>query len=316
MERDALVQKKLESMVDLNDVALFVNVVRAGSFAEVGRRLGIPSSTVSRRIQQLEQGIGVRLMQRSTRRLALTDAGRTYFSECAAQVDALTQSTQQLAGDSGAPVGRVRVAAPADFFNWFPPAAIAEFLRRHPGLRLEFELNDSRADLLGEGIDVAVRAGEMVEPTLVARQIGWGRGTMVASPTYLAERGVPTSVQELSRHECITAPSRGIPPTRWRLGGGDEQLVSGRFQASTAQAQLGAALAGMGIALLPAQMVSSHLRDGRLREVLHGHAPAAVGVYIVYLSRQHLPRAVRVFTEFFVAAMLEAGMISLDSPPE
>jgi LysR family transcriptional regulator AphB len=312
VEWDALVQIWTQSMMDLNDIALFVYVVRAGSFAEAGRRLGIPPSTGSRRIQQLERRLGVRLMQRSTRRLALTDAGHSFFAQCAEQVDALTQSAQQLVDISKSPTGKVRVAAPVDFFNWFPIDLIAKFLVEHPGVRLEFELNDARADLLGDGIDVAFRAGKMIEPTLVARQIGWSRATMVASPAYLAAHGTPTSPQELSVHDCITQPTRAGASVTWRLDGPDgsaELSVSGRFQANTAQAQLGAAVAGLGIALLPTLLTAAHVRKGQLQEVLPGLGLEDMGVYFVYLSRRQIPRAVSAFTEFATATMLERGMI-------
>lgn len=298
--------------MDLNDIALFVHVVRSGSFAEAGRRLGIPPSTGSRRIQQLERALGVRLLQRSTRRLALTDAGHLFFTQCAEQVDALTQSAQQLVDTSKSPSGRVRVAAGADFFNWFPPDQIAGFLTAHPGVRLEFELSDARADLLGDGIDVAFRAGKLDEPTLVARQIGRVRWTMVASPTYLAARGVPSSPEALSGHDCIAQPARTGASVFWQLDGshaGAEIPVSGRFQVNTLQAQLGAALAGLGIALLPALTTATHIREGRLREVLPGHGQRDVAVYFVYPSRRHIPRAVTAFTDFATAVMLERGMI-------
>ena len=205
-------------MLDLNDIALFVQVVRAGSFAAAARRLGIPANTASRRIQQLEQQLGLRLMQRSTRRLTLTDAGATFYARCADQVEALAEAAQELGEGSQIPSGKVRVAAPADFFNWFLMNWIAEFLAAHPRVRLEFVLSDARADLIGEGIDVAIRGGKVLEPTLVARRVGTSRSTLVASPAYLAERGTPESVEALSGHDCIAVP-RASGRTVWRLDG-------------------------------------------------------------------------------------------------
>jgi DNA-binding transcriptional LysR family regulator len=316
VEWDVLVQKWMESMIELDDIALFVDVVRAGSFAEAGRRLGIPPSTGSRRIQQLERRLGVRLMQRSTRRLALTDAGHTFFTRCAEQVDALTQSAQELIDASKSPAGKVRVAVPVDFFSWFPLELIAKFLADHPGVRLEFELSDTRADLLRDGIDVALRAGKIVEPTLVARQIASGRLTMVASPAYLAAHGTPTLPQDLSVHDCITQPTRTGAPTTWRLDGPDgstELPVNGRFQANTTQAQLGAAVAGLGIALLPTLMTDPYIQQGELREILPGHGLEDVGVYFVYLSRKQIPRAVSAFTEFAMTTMLERKLTPASS---
>ncbi|UUZ75261.1 LysR family transcriptional regulator [Polaromonas sp. P1(28)-13] len=215
-------------MLDLNDVALFVHVVRAGSFAEAARRLGMPPNTASRRVQALEKHLGVRLMQRSTRKLTLTDAGRTFYGGCAEQVEALAQSAQELADGSQLPKGTVRVAAPADFFSFFLMDWIAEFLAAHPLIRIEFVLSDARADLIGEGIDVAFRTGKILEPNVVARHIGTGRATLVASSTYLAARGTPDTLQALSEHECITL----VQPTgrvSWRLDGPDgaEEIAVG-----------------------------------------------------------------------------------------
>jgi len=297
--------------MDLNDIALFVQVVRAGSFAEAGRRLGLPPSTASRRLQGLEAALGARLLQRSTRRLALTDAGRAFYAECAHQVDALAQAAGQMKEAASEPVGRVRVGAPADFFNWFPAERVAQFLARHPRVRLEFELDDARADLLGQGIDVALRAGVELEPTLVAQQLGWSRVALVASPAYLAARGTPSTPRELAAHDCITRPARGGGRATWRLVGPRSTVpveVDGPFQANHASAQLGAAVAGLGIALLPAELCAPHVAAGRLQVVLPGHGLGPIGVYLVYLSRRQLPRAVAAFVDFAKAAILELGL--------
>jgi DNA-binding transcriptional LysR family regulator len=298
-------------MLDLNDVALFVQVVRAGSFAAAARRLGMPANSASRRIQQLEQQLGLRLMQRSTRKLTLTDAGATLYARCADQVEALTEAAQDLGEGSQVPSGKVRVAAPADFFNIFRMELIAEFLAAHPKVRLEFVLSDERADLIEQGIDVAIRAGKVLEPNLVARRIGTGRVTLVASPAYLAARGMPESVQALSSHDCVTLPSTSGRIV-WRLDGPEgasETQVGGRISANTAQAMLEAVLAGLGVGLLPAVMTSAHVREGELIEVLPDHSVEGIEAYLVYLSRRQLPRAVSAFIEFMVAKMVGEGLV-------
>src|SRR5476649_2230812 len=260
-------------MVDLNDVALFVQVVEAGSFAEAARRAGMPSNTASRRIHQLEEQLGLRLLHRSTRKLTLTDAGESFYARCAREVEALSAAAVELADGSQMPSGKVRVAAAADFFNWFHMEWVTEFLEAHPKVRLEFVLNDARADLVAEGIDVALRAGKVSEPTLVARRIGSNRAFMVASPSYLAARGAPTSIDDLGLHDCLVVPpatGRSI----WRLDGPDgstEVQVNGRFCANAAHVLLKASVAGLGIVLLPEMMTASYLRSGQLVEVLPGH---------------------------------------------
>lgn len=298
-------------MLDLNDVALFVQVVRAGSFAAAARRLGMPANSASRRIQQLEQQLGLRLMQRSTRKLTLTDAGATFYERCADQVEALSEAAEELGEGSHVPSGRVRVAAPADFFNIFRMELIAEFLAAHPKVRLEFVLSDERADLIEQGIDVAIRAGKVLEPTWVARRIGTGRVTLVASPAYVAARGMPDSVQALASHDCVTLPSSS-GRTVWRLDGPDglsETQVAGRFSANTAGAMLEAVFAGLGIGLLPAVMTLPYVRAGELIEVLPDHSVEGIEAYLVYLSRRQLPRAVSTFIEFMVTKMIGEGLV-------
>jgi LysR family transcriptional regulator AphB len=307
-------------MVDLNYVALFVQVVRAGSFALAARRAGMPANTASRRIQQLEQELGLRLLHRSTRRLTLTDAGEAFYARCADQVEELAEAAQELAEGSQSPSGKVRVAAAADFFNWFQMAWIDEFLAAHPKVRLEFVLSDSRADLVAESIDVAIRAGKVLEPTLIARRIGTSRTALVASPEYLAARGVPQTAADLSAHDCIAMPVAS-GRTVWRLEspqGSVEAQVTGRFYANSAQVHLKAALAGLGIALLPDLMTSPHVRAGKLTEVLADLGGTSIDVYLVYLSRRQLPRAVSTFIEFAMTKMVAEGLVGLpaiDRPP-
>lgn len=298
--------------MDLNDIALFVNVVRAGSFAEAGRRLGIPPSTASRRIQALEAILGARLMQRTTRRLVLTDAGRNLFAESADQIDALIRAAGQ-AGEGGNEVaGRVRIAVPADFFTWFPAQELARFAAEFPRIRLEFELDDARVDLLGQGIDLALRSADQ-DPMLIARKIGTSHTILVASPRYLARRGTPAAPGDLGSHDCISSPSRGGPRTKWQLlgpqGGPTLVEVDGPFQANTAAAQLSGALAGLGIALLPAPLTSAHIAAGRLQEVLPGYGSGAVGVHFVYLSRRQLPRAVSAFLDFATTTIKKLNLL-------
>ncbi len=298
-------------MVDLNDVALFVQVVAAGSFAEAARRAGMPSNTASRRIQQLEEQLGLRLFHRSTRKLTLTDAGEAFYARCASEVEALSAAASELSEGSQLPSGKVRVAAAADFFNWFQMDWVTEFLEAYPKVRLEFVLNDARADLVAEGIDVALRAGKVSEPTFVARRIGSNRAFMVASPAYLAARGAPTSVDELALHDCLTAP----PPTGrtfWRLEGPDgptEVQVTGRVCANAAHVLLKASVSGLGIVLLPDMMTASYLRSGQLVQVLPGYDVKGLDIYLVYLSRRQLPRAVSAFIEFAKAKIVSTGLV-------
>ena len=303
-------------MLDLNDIALFVHVVRAGSFAAAARRLGIPSNTVSRRIQGLEQQLGVRLLQRTTRRLTLTASGESLYARSADQIGALVDAAREVGEASQQPSGKVRVAAPADFFRWFQVAWVADFLAEHPKVRLEFFLSDDEVNLMDRGIDVAFREGPISDSTLVAKLIGMLHFSLVASPGYVNEHGMPQTLAELRTHDCTvmpTAPGRAS----WTLSGphGEENVdVSGRFHANTMQVVLEAALTGLGIALLPTSLTSPYVRSGELAQVLPQYGTDILGFYVVYPSRRQLPRAVSALIDFTIIRMRDGGLV--DPIPE
>jgi DNA-binding transcriptional LysR family regulator len=271
-------------MLDLNDVALFVQVVRNGSFAQAARQLGMPSNTLSRRVQQLEAQLGTRLLQRSTRKLTLTHAGQVFHDQCCGAVDGLFGAGQQLMTANQEPSGVVRIAAMADFFDFFPMQWVADFLQAHPRVQLDFVLSDARADLIADRIDIAFRGGILQDSGYVGRQlIAAGNEGLVASPQY---------------HDAV---SFGHPSgiTTWRLSGldGVEQdvQITSRFNGNTAQALRRATLAGLGIALLPSAMSQMDLQAGRLVSLLPDYYRAGYGLHVLYPSRQHLPLAVSAF---------------------
>jgi DNA-binding transcriptional LysR family regulator len=292
-------------MVDLNDVRMFVQVVRAHSFAEAARRLGVPPNTLSRRIRELESGLDTRLMQRSTRKLTLTTAGQAFFDRCAPAVDGVLEAGKDLVNGSDTPGGSVRIAAPADFLDFFNIAWVAEFLSQHPRVRLDFVLNDARADLLDEDIDVAFRGGSLQDLRSVFRQITSQHFNLVASPDYLAARGHPKTLQELAQHDCLIVSTRQSRVT-WTLqgpSGAEDVEVSGRFSANSVRILMKGCLSGLGVALLPAMMVSADLRSGRLIHVLQTYRRDGADLNIVLPSRQHIPTAVSAFVEFAVSKL-------------
>ena len=287
-------------MLDLNDIAMFVQVVRHGSFAGAARKLGLPPNTVSRRIQQLEAQLGTRLMQRSTRKLTLTSAGQAFHERCAGAVDGLVGAGQELMTGSREPSGLIRVAATADFFDFFPMEWVADFLAAHPLVRVDFVLSDAKADLIAEQIDIAFRGGELPDSGYIARKLlNALTDGMVASPAYLAARGAPANLQDLAaNHDCVTSPHPS-GRTIWRMAGPDgvqeEVQVSGRFSGNTAQALRKAAIAGLGVALLPPTMARIDVRAGRLVPVLPQYQRTGQGLSVLYPSRKHLPLAVSAF---------------------
>ena len=297
-------------MIDLNDIAMFVQVVHCGSFAEAARRLGMPPNTVSRRIQQLETRLGTRLLQRSTRKLTLTSAGQGFHERCVGAVDDLLEAGQDLITGSSEPSGRVRVAAPADFFDFFEMAWVSEFLTAYPRVRLDFVLSDAKADLIAEQIDVAFRGGPLRDSGYVGRQILDPRSVgMVASPDYLAARGSPRTLQDLASHDCVISAHPGGHAT-WHLIGpkGEEEIqVTGRFSGNTAQSLRKAAVAGLGIALLPPLMAKLEVDAGVLVPVLPQYQPNGYGLNVLYPSRRQLPLAVSAFIDLVIEKLNASG---------
>jgi DNA-binding transcriptional LysR family regulator len=301
-------------VLDLNEVRMFVQVVRARSFAEAARRMGLPATTLSRRVKQLEAGLDTRLLQRSTRKLTLTPAGTAFFERCAPAVDGVLDAGKDLLGGSQTASGLVRVAAPVDFVDIFRIEWVAQFLGMHPKVRLDFVLNDARADLIAEAIDVAFRGGTNPELQPVYRQISSQSFILVASPDYLGSRGTPHTLQALAQHDCLTASGhRGL--VTWALrgpSGNEEVKVMGRFSANSARVLLRSCLSGFGVALLPSMLISPDVHAGRLVRVLPDYARSGADLNVVLPSSQQIPTAVSAFIEFATEKL--QSMIAQQAP--
>lgn len=276
---------------------MFVSVVEAGSFAEAARRLGVPPNTLSRRIQWLERRLAVRLMQRSTRKLCLTDAGRRFFEKCSGSVREISLAGKQMVENTEVPAGSFRIATPTGFFNsrW-----VSEFLAEHDQVKFEFTLSDVSIDLIAEGIDLAFREGRLPDSSLVARKIDSAYGILVASPCYLRARGMPCGLESLSHHDCIIM-SPSIARSGWSLTGPKgcvEISPRGRLSVNTHQAMISTAMTGAGIALVPAMLAVDLLQEGRLVHVLPEYRRENVGLYAVFPSRHHAPLAISLFVDF------------------
>jgi DNA-binding transcriptional LysR family regulator len=287
-------------ILDLNEVRMFVQVVRARSFAEASRRLGVPSNTLSRRVRQLETALDTRLMQRSTRKLTLTAAGSAFFERCAPAVDGVLEAGKDLTDASQIPSGTVRVAAPADFLDFFNIEWVSEFLAMHRKVHLDFVLSDARADLIEEGIDVAFRGGIVADGQWVFRRLMTQSFVLVAGPSYVQTRGLPKNLRSLDQHDCLTVSGRSTGAT-WILegpNGGEEIKVGGRFRANSARTLLNGCLSGLGIALLPSILVVPHFGAGRLVHVLPDYRRAGADLNVILPSSQQIPTAVSAFVEF------------------
>jgi DNA-binding transcriptional LysR family regulator len=297
-------------MLDLNNVVIFVEVVRQGSFAAAARQLDVPANTLSRRVQQLEGRIGTRLMHRSTRQLSLTDAGKSFYERCVGQVDGLMEAGREAMMGSEQACGLIRVGVPADFFDCFKMAWVAEFLAQHPHVRLDFVVSDGKSELIAERIDVAFREGVLEDSAYVGRQlVAPNRMRLVASPRYLGAFGMPSSPEELQSHHAVSVPQAG-GYVSWPLTTDGQQAMRIRMpirvSGNTVQTLRSAAVEGLGIALLPPQTVKAELETGRLVGVLEDHWSLGRGLSVLYPSRKHLPLAVSKFIDLAAARLSHA----------
>lgn len=290
---------------DLNDVAVFNEVVASGSLSAAGRRLGLPPSAVSRRLARLEERLGVRLVHRTTRKLGLTDEGRIYHEQTGGISRALDRAERALAEMSADPRGVVRVTTPPDDSAVMWPV-FEEFLERYPEVGLDLIQVGRYVDLVDEGVDVAVRSGPPPDSTqLSARKLVESRMLLVASPTYLERRGTPQTPADLADHDCLVADWASPQPT-WSLRGADGRVdripVSGRVRVTGLGIAWRAALAHHGIAVGIDVYCAQHLARGSLVEVLPGAMGGRGPVWAISPVRRHRSPAVRAMVDHLAEA--------------
>ncbi|CAB3962378.1 MULTISPECIES: LysR family transcriptional regulator [Burkholderia] len=296
-------------MLDLNDLALFVQVVRAGSFSEAARRLRMPANTLSRRIDQLEGQLGTRLLHRSTRKLAPSTEGQALFERYAPALDRIFE-IERLHADGQEPSGTVRVTAMAGLFEIFRLEWLAEFYVRYPQISIDFLLDDTPSDLIGERIDLALRMGIETGGSFRVRRIAPGTMILAASPAYLERRAAPRTPRELADHDCLTVSGRQ-GRSMWRLQGprGTQEIsIDSRFSVNDMRVVVQACIAGLGVALLPQLLAEPAIEQGKLVRVLPAYRRSSsdLGLQLVYTSRPPLPPAVTVFADFLLEKLGEA----------
>lgn len=290
-------------MIDLNDLAMFVQVIRAGSFSEAARRLGMPANTLSRRIDQFEGQLGTRLLHRSTRKLAPSAEGQTLFERYAPIIDQLIE-IEHLHADTQIPSGSVRVTAMAGLFEIFRIEWLVEFYARYPNINIDFLLDDTVTDLIAERIDLALRMGVETGTGFKVRRLAPSSMILAASPSYLKRRSAPRTLRELAEHDCLTISNRQ-GRTTWRLQGprgSQEVAVNSRFAVNDMRVLMQACIAGLGVALLPQLMAEPLVAEGKLLHVLPSYRRTSTGhgLQLVYTSRPPIPPAVTVFAEFLL----------------
>lgn len=296
---------------DANDLLIFSRVAEAGSFSRAAVRIGLPKSTVSRRIALLEDRLGERLMLRTTRRLTLTEFG-TQLLEHARQVAAEVDAVRALSAHRQArPSGRLRVSMPSDFANLLLTDMLAAFVALHPGVSLELDLSPRRVDLLGENFDLAVRMGALPDDSLLAaRRIALLPSGLYAAPAYLAERGEPASPDELAQHDALRLLSIGGEAMGWTLLRGNarwEGVAPGRASANSPELLIRMARAGAGIAAVPDAFAAPDVRQGALRRVLADWCLPAHTAWAVFPGRRLMPAKTRAFIDMLETALASPG---------
>ncbi len=292
--------KETLSMDLLAGMAVFARVVEAGGISAAARDLGLSKSAVSKQLSGLEDRLGARLLQRTTRRMSLTEAGAGFLEHCRRVVAEAEAAEAAMGALQAEPRGVLRVNAPMTFGTMHLAAAIPDFLAQYPQVSVDLALNDRLVDLLDEGYDVAVRIAKLADSSLVARKLAPARRVMVAAPSYLDRRGRPATLAEIAQHDtlCYTYVSAA---EEWRFQGlnGDESVrVQGRLRANNGEVLLAACLAGSGIAALPTFISGPSLRAGTLVRVLPQYENPDIAIHAVWPGTRHLTAKVRAFVDF------------------
>lgn len=289
-------------MDQLSAMRAFVSVVESGGFSSAARRLDVSKAQVSKQLAQLEEHLGVRLLHRTTRRVTTTSSGQAYFEQCRPLLNELSELDDAVQSNHSSPRGELRVTAPTTFAELHLMPAIAEFARRFDAVRVTLDLSDRFVNLVEERIDVAIRIGNLVDSSLVARKLGNTSMLVCAAPAYLAERGEPRRTEQLAQHRCVL--DNNYPGgVRWTLGQGKRArtvTINADIVVNSARAARELLLAGQGVGYLPSFAVADDIAQGRLVRLLSAHVSEPIGIYALYVHRKHLSPKVQRFIETII----------------
>lgn len=288
-------------MSELDDIRSFVAVVESGGFGRAARHLGLAKSVVSRRISRLEADLGTRLLSRTTRGVAATEAGLEFKARGERILADLVEARESVAQQAGGVAGRLRLSMPLTFGNRHVAPVLGELACRHPRLEIDVEASDRYVDLIGERFDAAIRIGTLKDSSLVARRIAPVHGIVLASPRYLAQKGRPANPLDLAQHECLLYTGTSSPDWTFRAG---KRRVSirpaGRLRSDSGETLLDWAKAGLGIVLLPTFIASDAIRDGLLEPLLWEYPLQEHALYVVRPPGAYVPGKVRVLIDLLV----------------
>ncbi len=287
-------------MPDLNDMQTFARVVEANGFSEAARRNGVSKSAMSKAVSKLERSLDVRLLSRSSRGLSLTEAGAAFYEHCLRIAAEAARADDVVSQSQSTPLGVLKISVPVAFGRLHVAPAAVEYLKHHPRVRLDMRVTNRTVDLVDEGYDLVIRVARMPNPYAVSRVLAPVRHVVCATPEYLKCHGIPSTPQELERHNCLEHTRFGSQ-SEWRLQNAGHEMVvpiRGTFRINDNDVLSQAALAGLGIALLPTFIIGRELECGRLQAVLQEWVPLERYIYAVHQPNPHLPMKVRSFVDF------------------
>lgn len=290
-------------MDGFSDLAFFSLIARRGSLAAAAREIGLTPPAVSKRLALLERRLGVRLLNRTTRRLSLTPEGETYLADGERVLEDLAALERRVAGSRASPQGLLQITATFGFGRRHIAPALAEFVHLHPAVEARLRLSDQPVDIVRDAVDVDIRFGDLPDVRLTARRLALNRRILCATPGYLKRAGTPGQPADLVRHRCLFIREADETFGSWHfaLGGRRESVkVSGPLASNDGEAVLGWALAGQGIALRSQWEAGPWLRSGRLRELLPQWRAPAADIHAVFATRSHLSAKTRAFVDFLV----------------
>ena len=292
----------------MQSMAVFRRVVEAENFSAVARETNMSQSTVSKHIAALEERLGTKLLNRSTRSLKLTEAGKEYYRHCIRILNDFQEAEASIGKGKIKPTGTLRISTSAAFGHTYILPCLNEFLRTYPEIDIDLLFNDDYIDLVKEGIDLAIRIGPLADSTLIARKIGSSPRVVVASPEYLVKHGRPKKPAELIKHNCLIYNLQKTP-NLWYFNStqvGDESVhVNGRFKASNPDAICDATLEGLGISILCEWLARQNIKEGRLKVILADYKPTTYDIHAVYPERKFVPQKVKQMIEFLAEKVKE-----------
>lgn len=296
-------------------IQTFARVVEAGNFVRAAERLGVSTSAVSRQVSDLEAHLDARLINRTTRRLSLTEAGQSFYERSVQLLADLEEAESSMRAAAVLPKGTLKLTCGVTFGERFIAPAIAEFAARHPQLVFDLDLSDRAVDLVEEGIDLAIRIGPVSQQGLVSRRLGWTQIVCCASPVYLERHGTPRKPEDLAAHECLSYTLTPLPNT-WRFERGQgvnyDLQVTPRHRANSGRMLTKLAAANVGIVIEPDFIVSPEVQSGALVRLLSEYALPQRPIAAVYPSRRHLSAKVRTFVDFLAERFAREQSWKLD----